>query len=1446
MLGTFADQLHRMLRLAIAVCSGLACTATQAQPYWALKAGSPGNDHIADVQVDVDGSIYVTGDYGGTFLLDSVGLAGYGGLDAFVARLDAAGNLIWLRRGGGAGIDRGLKLSVGNGGAVAVAGEFMGTANLFGTTLTSAAGTTDMFVALVNKTDGTLQWVRQGGGPTGTDAPAGVSMAPDGQVAVTGLFRGTAQWDATSLTSTNDPDTGLPSADVFIADYSPTGSLLWVKQGAAPKDDQAVDIIHDAAGNLYVAGQFSQDITFGQTYTNTMLNAGFLLCLAPDGTDSWFRRMGGATFNQVRDISLAPDGGLLVVGDLQGTMVWAGGTNVPVPGSGAYSYYLLKVGSDGQLLELSTKGSTSGVTVSAVAAQGNSVAVLGSFTCQFSDLMLFYGSDALFMATGTQDLFVAKHALNGLALQEAQQFGGISGKTAGGMCYLPGGDLVFCGSFQGTLIFPAQPGFAAEISTEATTLNGNDATSYCGDPNYGSYAGIVASAFEDGFLARGYVQGRRPYDWWRREGGDCVLERGDLCIIAGPVPADCLDSLAICPLGEIYATASFSVVKVPYLYSIGPAADLTWSDGSPDYRHPPITASDIFWAQVTALNGCWQWADTVQVHVNPSPTTPVISGDSAVSVQESFPGIIGLCNSQPQWVWANNVPSDCSVIWQSPSGQAVTNDSVLLDTTGFYHCNYVNSFGCVSSQAVQVEDNAFVSLDGLGMSMVVQFPQDPDQNDTIDVCPQPFISYNYVPSWTMNGAPVEHIPAGLNLHYALSPIEPDLPNTDGPGGGAILVLTEGWRVFHVVVRVDNGGCGDTLFVHGVDSVYIRFFAPVPVTVQFSGPEVICSGDTVIFTASCNICDSLAWSSPGGAPYGAMGYRMWAPGYLLLTAMAVDSNGCNVTGAAFQYIPTPNPPVLTVSPPDGILCPGAAATITTTAQGTNVVWYGPFPPISGLGTTFTTATPGTYFLGMDVQGCPLTSNSITISQYGTPFLALNGAQALCGPDDQVTIQVLATPGASIVWDAPLGGNAPLQVVDQPGTYTCSVSSCGITTTLGIVVENGAVQAAISTPSPYVLCPGDTLVLQADTGAYAYSWLPGQEVGPDLVVSQPGTYSVVMTNSFGCTDTSAAVQVTQAVVPGPPIATGDTVCGGDTAVVHASGTGQVNWYAVDGSLLGNGQSWSFAPGTSMLLIVRLAEGNCTGPADSVWVEVLPSPGAPVLTGPDSICLGTPLQIMAQDTGLVQFQWTTPTASLQGVGINIPATTAADMGAYVCTPFLQGCDGPPSSLFVTILEPVAPGIPADTAICAGESVTLQLPPGFSDVQWSTGGTGSSIVLTEPGAVSVQAMDLHGCAVQAMVQVGEEVCGLEVPNVFSPNGDGVNDVWLPTGNFKGLDVRVWNRWGNLVYEGNLVHGGWDGHTPAGIACSDGTYFYSITVRSADAAVEVLAGTIELVGSGH
>lgn len=76
----------------------------------------------------------------------------------------------------------------------------------------------------------------------------------------------------------------------------------------------------------------------------------------------------------------------------------------------------------------------------------------------------------------------------------------------------------------------------------------------------------------------------------------------------------------------------------------------------------------------------------------------------------------------------------------------------------------------------------------------------------------------------------------------------------------------------------------------------------------------------------------------------------------------------------------------------------------------------------------------------------------------------------------------------------------------------------------------------------------------------------------------------------------------------------------------------------------------------------------------------------------------------------------------------------------------------------------------------------------------------------------------------------GVSLPNVFTPNSDGVNDIYKPTARgIKTMNVNIYSRYGNLVASWNTVNGHWDGRTPSGIACESGTYFIVVEATGFD-----------------
>ena len=98
------------------------------------------------------------------------------------------------------------------------------------------------------------------------------------------------------------------------------------------------------------------------------------------------------------------------------------------------------------------------------------------------------------------------------------------------------------------------------------------------------------------------------------------------------------------------------------------------------------------------------------------------------------------------------------------------------------------------------------------------------------------------------------------------------------------------------------------------------------------------------------------------------------------------------------------------------------------------------------------------------------------------------------------------------------------------------------------------------------------------------------------------------------------------------------------------------------------------------------------------------------------------------------------------------------------------------------------------------------------------------------------------------DDTLSIKVPNVFSPNGDGVNDFWSIVIYDYGvalidLQTTIYDRWGVEVFQSTNVNQVWLGHTPTGRACSAGSYFYVITyTNGATNKEEKLKGFVELV----
>jgi gliding motility-associated-like protein len=1422
----------------------------RAQPYWVRHVGSYGNDHVSDVKVDESGDLFITGEFSGDAdFVDSTYEAG-GGIDCFIARVSPGGEVIWWRQGGGFGIDRGIKLAFGPGNTLAVVGEFMGQADFQGTLINSQGSTPDMFCAVFDRSTGELQWIRNGGGALGSDRPYGVTVAPNGQVTLAGEFRGTASWGPFSLTSTPEQETFEPTMDVVVVSYAADGTPLWVQHGAADRQDRAIDVVSDAQGNFYVTGQFSDTVTFDQQHLNAMYNATFLLKLDASGTEVWFRRCGGAIYDHVRDMQFTPDGDLLLVGDLQGTMIFMDGDPDFISGEQPYNYYLLRVGTDGELIAQGQLGSQNGLSARGIALRNDTLAVVGQFNCQFTALSAFYGGEGLFMAAGAEDVFVTKHRLNDLGFTGARHYGGPGAKLAGQAAFLDDGDVVACGSFTRSISFATTTTFPID----GDYFEGYASTAQPSQP--GGCAGLVghnfrsqdATGLKDGFLARTWVEHPVVYDWWSQQTGVCDHPATWTMCVRNSPGNDCPDTLVVCGETTLQAYLPF-IPSIGQANSVGPWMEVTWNTGDTAIS-VTVTETGLYEAHAQALNGCWSWSDAIYVVVNPMPPDPAISDNIPVNANTLTPEDIHLCDPASVLIWCPNADTTIDHYWTaltgSPPPDTTWATSIVADTTGIYTFFMVTDAGCRDSISVNVIDHATPDLDSLDLAVAITFTGDSLLTDSLGLCPGENLQFQVLLTWFWNGDTIP-FPQDLILEISLNGADwITQSQPEGWTGGADQWGT-GWYHILLLLRVANAPCGqDTVLWAVQDSIWVDGWPESVLGMSISGASTMCVGDSTLLTANCPDCLGLVWS--GANVSGDSTTAVWAlqEGNYSVYGSAVDSNGCGYSGTYTFHLTTPNGPLLLIDPEDGIICPEDSALIYTTTPGNDLVWYGPFGPVANDAQQLWTEVPGEYYLTMtDTLGCELVSDPALITAYSTPYLNVLPDEVLCLNEPEILLQVVTTMPSSIVWSPPFSGSVLQQEVTEPGVYMVTSTACGITTEMSVTVVASDVVAAIAETGPFTLCDGEGLVLHAVPGAAVYIWMPDTVFADSLVITQPGEYFLQVVNSYGCADTSDVIMVDVWAIADPIAAAGDTICAGGSATLLADGSGLMTWYS---DPAGQNALFTGSPITVQGLIadatyyVMQMDGPCASAMETVTVVVGTVPDTVGIDAPAVVCSGTEAVIALVAPPGVSAAWTTPTGDFIGTGTVIADFSSAHAGIWTAVPFIGDCTGQGVSVSIGYADPASFSLGPDTTFCIGANYTLAIPAWSIDPVWSTGAEGTVITIGADGIYSVYALDTNGCVMQDTVVITGKDCEPIIPNVITPNGDGSNDVFTIIGaDGYLLAIRIHNRWGDVVWESEGRDIRWNGRHLNNEVLSDGVYYYEL-LRTGAGEEDVYTGYLHIL----
>jgi gliding motility-associated-like protein len=232
----------------------------------------------------------------------------------------------------------------------------------------------------------------------------------------------------------------------------------------------------------------------------------------------------------------------------------------------------------------------------------------------------------------------------------------------------------------------------------------------------------------------------------------------------------------------------------------------------------------------------------------------------------------------------------------------------------------------------------------------------------------------------------------------------------------------------------------------------------------------------------------------------------------------------------------------------------------------------------------------------------------------------------------------------------------------------------------------------------------------------------------------------------------------------------------------------------------------------------------PTQSIFckeVVAVESP-SPVISGDTLLCVGDTLRLSSSLFPSSLYQWSGPNGfTSTNPCLVIPNIDTSNSGKYQIT--VTNCNNTSSEKFVRVENVPTVELGNDTILCKGNTIILDAGNIGCNYLWSTGENNQTIEVMEPGHYSVIVRN-NKCSSTDNILINECETELLIPNVFTPNQDGLNERFKPIyhGTINSFQINVFNRWGQKVYESKDVYEGWDGRLN-GRQCPCGVYFYII-----------------------
>lgn len=418
-----------------------------------------------------------------------------------------------------------------------------------------------------------------------------------------------------------------------------------------------------------------------------------------------------------------------------------------------------------------------------------------------------------------------------------------------------------------------------------------------------------------------------------------------------------------------------------------------------------------------------------------------------------------------------------------------------------------------------------------------------------------------------------------------------------------------------------------------------------------------------------------------------------------------------------------------------------------------------------------------------------------------------------------------------------------------TYYVQDASCGTDSLTPITITVNPLPGLQSVVSSTFICSGSTVSLSV-SGASSYTWLPSMS-NTNAIVDNPLTTTIytVVGSSLNCTNT-LTIPIT--VVPSPSITLtypSGPYCYGSTFTIQASGAQSYTWYPASAFSSATGSivsTSSLSASSNYTLLGENSNGLSCLSQITFSANVLPLI-LPTISPSVEICEGNYANLSAG--GGNTYYWIG--ANIDNPNQSSIIASPVSSGVYSVSISNNYLCSVTATVFVKVNPKPFVFAGNDTTVNSVDEIFISAN-GNGQLQWISG---SNIVCSycpmtqvfpeKSSCYVVAVMDSKGCIAQDEVclnVINEEF--IYIPNSFTPNNDGLNDVFYVYGiGIKNYSLSIYNRWGEKIFYSSNQTNGWDGRFK-GVLCEIGTYIYHLEYDKPSGEHKSRQGNVNLIAT--